>query len=95
MLANILGIGVQNRLNNIAQELGDLLGTAAGEGLGTELSLNFLAAQAEGGISLDTGNHVVGLARTDRDTASGRIGRKSIKKAPPAFNRKQTVLFYF
>ena len=62
MLANILGIGVQNRLNNIAQELGDLLGTAAGEGLGAELSFNFLAAQAEGGISLDTGNHVVGLA---------------------------------
>ena len=62
MLANILGIGVQNRLNNIAQELGDLLGTAAGEGLRTELSLNFLTAQAEGGISLDTGNHVVGLA---------------------------------
>ena len=62
MLAQVLFIGVQHRLDDVAQELGDLFAAAAGEGLGGQLSLNFLAGQAEGGVSLDAGNHVVGLA---------------------------------
>ena len=59
MLAQVLFIGVQHRLDDVAQELGDLFAAAAGEGLGGQLSLNFLAGQAEGGVSLDAGNQVV------------------------------------
>ena len=45
MLADVLGVGVQHGLDDVAQELGDLFGTAARKGFGGELSLDFLAGQ--------------------------------------------------
>ena len=73
MLTNVLGVGVQHGLDDIAQELGDLLGAAARKGFGGELGLDFLAGQAERGVSLDAGNHVVGLALL-LDNGSGGHG---------------------
>ena len=73
MLADVLGVGVQHGLDDIAQELGDLLGAAARKGFGGELGLDFLAGQAERGVSLDAGNHVVGLALL-LDNGSGGHG---------------------
>ena len=73
MLADILGVGVQHGLDDVTQELGDLLGAAARKGFGGELGLDFLAGQAERGVSLDAGNHVVGLALL-LDNGSGGHG---------------------
>ena len=58
MLAQVLFVGVQHGLDDVTQELGDLLGAAARKGFGGELSLDFLAGQAECRVSLDAGNHV-------------------------------------
>ena len=46
MLAQVLFVGVQHGLDDVAQELGDLLGAAARKGFGGELGLDFLAGQA-------------------------------------------------
>ena len=42
MLTDVLGVGVQHGLDDVAQELGDLLGAAARKGFGGELGLDFL-----------------------------------------------------
>ena len=73
MLTDVLGVGVQHGLDDVAQELGDLLGAAARKGFGGELGLDFLAGQAERRVSLDAGNHVVGLALL-LDNGSGGHG---------------------
>ena len=51
MLAQVLFVGVQHGLDDVTQELGDLLGAAARKGFGGELSLDFLAGQAECRVS--------------------------------------------
>ena len=71
MLTDVLGVGVQHGLDDVAQELGDLLGAAARKGFGGELGLDFFAGQAECRVSLDAGNHVVGLALLLDNGSSG------------------------